>query len=150
MLTFRQASINDLEKILQFERECFNQDDCFSKKNLQRMLLNPKKTIIVDLILADNMVIGYAVYLTRKNSKKTRLYSICISPEYSGQGFAKKYLLSRLEQFTSNFIEISLEVRCSNIKAINLYKNIGFKVVSTLISYYPDGEDGYKLIRKLH
>lgn len=149
MINYRRATIDDLTKITSIEGICFNEADCFSKKNLQRMLLNPKNSIFTDLILFNNEIIGYAVFLTRKNSNKIRLYSICILPQFSGRGLAKEYLNRRIIDFTRSYSEMILEVRETNLAALKLYKNIGFTINNKLPNYYPDGEAGYRLIKRL-
>lgn len=149
MINYRRATIDDLTKITSIEGICFKEADRFSKKNLQRMLLNPRSSIFTDLILFNNEIIGYAVFLTRKNSKKIRLYSICILPQFSGRGLAKEYLNRRIIDFTRSYSEIILEVRETNLAALKLYKNIGVAVNNKLPNYYPDGETGYKLIKRL-
>ena len=42
-----------------------------------------------------------------------------------------------------------LEVRVSNKAAVNLYKNLGFKVTRAIRSYYVDREDAYVMSREL-
>jgi len=150
MINYRSATINDLPIIINAEDKCFNELDRFSKKSLLRMISNPKKSIIVDLILFFDEIIGYAVYLTRINSKKVRLYSICILPQYSGRGFAREYLNKRIIDFAKSFSEMTLEVRETNFAALKLYSSIGFTMHTKLPNYYPDGEVGYRLIKRLN
>ncbi|MEM3059445.1 MAG: ribosomal protein S18-alanine N-acetyltransferase, partial [Methanomassiliicoccales archaeon] len=40
---------------------------------------------------------------------------------------------------------ISLEVRKSNLVAINLYKKLGFEISGEISGYYSDGESAYKM-----
>ena len=48
----------------------------------------------------------------------------------------------------NNCSNITLEVRCSNVSAINFYEKNGFKKVSVRKNYY-NGEDGILMIREL-
>jgi len=48
-----------------------------------------------------------------------------------------------------NIDKIFLEVRTSNIPAINLYKKLGFKKISTRKKYYENNEDAYIYIKDL-
>ena len=41
---------------------------------------------------------------------------------------------------------LTLEVRVSNIPAINFYKKQGFKIETTKPHYYDNGEDAYYMI----
>lgn len=149
MLKYVKAKIEDLPIIVALEKECFNQYDCFSANSILYQLKDPNNSIIIELIIYDNKTVGYASFLTRKNSSKIRLYSICIAPEYSGRQIGRRYLEMRLGELAEEFNEVSLEVRFSNIKAVNLYKSLGFTIKEQLPNYYPDGEDGYKLHKHL-
>ncbi len=68
---------------------------------------------------------------------------IFVLAEYRKQGIACK-LLDYL--FWKYNYSCSLEVRCDNVSAINLYKKYGFKIVSIRKNYY-ENIDGYLMIR---
>ena len=146
-LTYRSANRDDLDWLYETEKACFNPCDAFSRKMIYQLLQNKNKTIIFDIIQTDQQSIGYAIYLTRRNSSKIRLYSLCILPKYSGQGFAKQYLTKRLGNLPNLYKEMVLEVRVSNKKALQLYFYLGFMIETTLPYYYEDGEDGYKMYK---
>ena len=57
-------------------------------------------------------------------------------------------LLKDEKEIEENFIEtMTLEVRESNTKAINLYKKLGFKELRKKPGYYKDGETALYLGR---
>ena len=141
--------MSDLDWLFETEKTCFNSCDAFSRKMIYQLLQNKNKTIIFDIICSNQQNIGYAVYLTRRNSDKIRLYSLCILPQHSARGFAKEYLKKRLGDFPNDYKEMVLEVRISNKKALQLYINLGFRIEFTLPYYYEDGEDGYKMFIEL-
>ncbi|MGC8765675.1 MAG: GNAT family N-acetyltransferase [Brevinematia bacterium] len=147
-LSYRKATLSDLSFILKVESECFNQIDLFKKYQVYHFLRNPNNSIISDIITLDDNSIGWACYFTRKNYSSIRLYSICISPSYHGNGYAKKYLIERLNELSSNFDRIYLEVRISNLVAIGLYSSLGFKKLKELPGYYLN-EDGIKMVCRL-
>ena len=45
--------------------------------------------------------------------------------------------------------ECYLEARMSNSAAVGLYKKLGFQVLKISRGYYIDGENAYKMARKL-
>jgi len=45
--------------------------------------------------------------------------------------------------------QIELEVRISNDEAIAFYKRYGFEIAGVLEKFYTDGEDGYKMFKRL-
>ena len=69
---------------------------------------------------------------------------IYVLDEYRNHGIASK-LLDYL--FSKYSFSCSLEVRCDNVSAINLYKKYDFKIVSIRNNYYGN-IDGYLMIRK--
>lgn len=69
---------------------------------------------------------------------------IFVKEEYRNKGIASElinYFLKKEEP------DVSLEVKCDNIAAINLYKKFGFEIVATRENYY-NGLDGYLMVRK--
>jgi ribosomal-protein-alanine N-acetyltransferase len=148
-LLVRKAFWTDLDKLVEMERICFPQGDAFSKRAMRRMVINPNGSIILDVLEYGGCMAGYAAYLTRKNSRTIRLYSLCVLPDYEGRGLARKYLEGRLKDFSPYFSRISLEVRTSNGKAVRLYQGLGFKLQKVLEKYYADGEKGYRLVKLL-
>lgn len=129
------------------EKRCFNQYDLFKPHQVRRFLSDPGRSIITDIILLDNTPIGWAAYFTRKNSRLIRMYSICVHPDHSGKGYPREYLNKRLLLFEKKYSAMILEVRASNGRAIRLYEGLGFKVKKKLPGYYPDDEDGLKMIK---
>lgn len=69
---------------------------------------------------------------------------IYVLEEYRKQGIATK-LLDYL--FNKYNYTCSLEVRCDNISAIELYKKFNFEIVTVRKNYYGN-IDGYLMIRK--
>lgn len=69
---------------------------------------------------------------------------IYVLDEYRNKGIATKLLDYLFNKY--NFT-CSLEVRCDNISAINLYKKFDFEIVTIREKYYGD-IDGYLMVRK--
>jgi len=147
-LKFRPASIEDIFIIGEIEKRCFSSSDVFKPYQLRHFIKNPNDSILTDVLFLDEKIIGWATYFTRKNSSIIRLYSLCIHPDYSGKGYAFQYMNMRMKSFGS-YNAMVLEVRVSNSRAIHLYEKIGFQIYRKLPAYYPDGEDGYRMIRKI-
>ena len=69
---------------------------------------------------------------------------IYVLEEFRNQKIASKLLEYLFNKY--NFT-CSLEVRCDNMSAINLYKKFGFEIVTVRKNYYQD-IDGYLMYRK--
>ncbi len=147
-LSFRSARLDDFKLVSDLEKKCFNAFDIFKPHQVRRFITNPAGSIITDVITLDGKPIGWASYFTRSNSKLIRLYSICIVPEFGGHGYAREYMKIRFTGL-DKYKAMTLEVRVSNSKAIRLYEGLGFKVLKRLLGYYPDDEDGIRMIKYL-
>ena len=75
------------------------------------------------------------------------MYYIYVNPEYRKQGIASK-LFNYMVENTENIQNITLEVRKSNINAINFYKKHSFKEAATRENYY-GSEDGILMVKEM-
>ncbi len=90
--------------------------------------------------ILDNKVIGYLEYSLIYD--RMEIDNVFVLENYRNQGIASKMLEYIINIYERNqLINITLEVRTSNYRAINLYKKYGFKEVSIRKYYYGD-EDG--------
>lgn len=66
------------------------------------------------------------------------LLTLCVSPEYQRQGYGRRLFRLLLERaFKLEARECFLEVRASNVKAIALYRSMGFAQIGERRNYYP-------------
>lgn len=93
-------------------------------------------------------LVGYALVLTRKNSRKWRLYSLVVDQQARGQGIAGKLLETVINSATGGLDGLTLEVKKDNLAAIALYRKYGFNVVGERDNYYSDGSTAVKMILK--
>ena len=87
--------------------------------------------------IEDNNVLGKLKYSLIY--ERMEVDNILVKEEYRGRGIGTKlmsYLVS--EAIHHKVINITLEVRVSNIRAINLYKKFGFREVALRKYYYGD------------
>lgn len=138
--SFQDACLGDLNQLVELEDHCFSYDQ-ISYAKFKAFITKETSQL---LVLKDGeRVIGYVLTLFRKNSKKCRIYSLCVHPDYSGQGLAglimggKVEILKGLKQYTS----ARLEVKVSNSTAIKIYERLGFIYNKTIEGFYSDGED---------
>jgi len=82
--------------------------------------------------------------------RKGHVISIAVLPEYRRRGIGTALMKAVLARMMETGIdEVYLEVRVSNLPAINMYKKLGFQVIRTVRGYYRDGEDAYIMARQL-
>ncbi|MFV1871732.1 MAG: ribosomal protein S18-alanine N-acetyltransferase [Oleiphilus sp.] len=104
------------------------------KRSMFETSLSGKDSCLV--LKLDGVLVGYAIvsYIL----DEAHLLNICIHPDYEGQGLGRallKFLLSSAMQNQCSLF--FLEVRVSNVRAIELYFSEGFNEVGIRPNYYP-------------
>ena len=102
-------------------------------------------------------VLGYVAFYGTIES--TDIFEIAIKKEYQGQCFGEKLLTESMRNLLKNnknskiknihFSEnkFLLEVNENNIKALKLYKKIGFEQISVRKNYYGNNEDAIIMMK---
>lgn len=78
------------------------------------------------------------------------LLSIATDPDRQGRGYGRRlldHLIAKGER--GRFRRITLEVRRSNARALDLYRDCGFYETGVRRAYYADGEDAIVMLRDL-
>ncbi|WP_228517889.1 GNAT family N-acetyltransferase [Aliidiomarina indica] len=144
----RRGRAHDASNLAALEQRCFSYDQ-IGLRSFRHLL--KQAHCFVWVALENEHIVGYCIVLTRKNSRKWRLYSLATAPEARGKGVARA-LMEAVE--TQAVIDraalIRLEVKTDNQAAIDLYRKLDFEVVDILPGYYDDGSDGYRLQRSLN
>lgn len=89
----------------------------------------------------DDVIVGYLIYDLLYD--RVEIVNIYVLDKYRNNKIGTlllKYLVDLCEK--NNIINITLEVKVSNVYALNLYNNFGF-VKKAIRSGYYNGEDGY-------
>lgn len=84
----------------------------------------------------DNKIVGFLVFDIMY--EKCEIVDIYVSEEYRRRNIAYE-LINEIER-DFNLENITLEVSTDNIKAINLYKKLGFEEASIRKNYYKDSD----------
>ena len=72
------------------------------------------------------------------------MMTFAVHPDFRSRGIAYSFLkevFSILKTQNINYIE--LDVRKSNLPAINLYKKLGFNIIRERPHFYSDGESAF-------
>jgi [ribosomal protein S18]-alanine N-acetyltransferase len=96
--------------------------------------------------------IEYGLSMTKRFglAKKGHIISVAVLEEYRNKGIGRKLIKEALEEVhKESGKECYLEVRITNVGAIELYKRLGFNVTSTLHGYYKDGESAFTMAMSL-
>ncbi len=151
----RNFRSGDLEKVVYINRTCLPENyspDFFIEHHLRW----PEAFYVAEV---GGEVVGYVMsrvewgwsYVKRGIVKKGHIISIAVLPEHRRIGIGRSLMVSAMKSLKDRYNcgEVYLEVRVSNVPAINLYKSLKFRIVKKIPFYYLDGEDAYLMAADL-
>ena len=132
----RLVEASDIPGIYAVERACF--PDPYPSIFLDDLMKSYQAQFFV--AVDNEEIIGYAV--ASISGKYGHVISLGVSPHHRRKRVGSA-LISALEAKLSQegAEEIHLEVRKGNVGAISFYERLGYRPVSEIRRYYPDGED---------
>ena len=133
-----------LSEVLAIEQASFS-DPWSEGMFRQELEEGPGKYSIVFTL--DTRVIGYGIGWIVLD--EFHLGNLAVSPGYKGRGYGSMILERMIEDVKKKGCRtVTLEVRASNITAINLYHKYNFKEIAVRKKYYQD-EDALVLLARL-
>ena len=147
MLTITEQNIrpvrqDDVAEISLLEETSFN--DPYPSYFLSELARDHPDTFLV--LTLNNEIVAYGVVDHWEDHD--HLISIAVRPDIRRKGFGER-LLIELERRLSKERPLELEVRQSNLAAIQLYSKRGFTKTGTAEGYYGDGEDAIIMEKRL-
>lgn len=99
----------------------------------------------------DEIIVGYGLLSTAVD--EAHILNLCVDPEHRRQGIARFLLESLLDVASNERVRtMLLEVRPSNVAAVELYRSLGFHRIGLRKNYYPathGREDALVLARRV-
>lgn len=139
----RPMEVDDIEDVVKGEEEIFGHSLGYDMLYTD-LTLNPYAHYLV--LEIDKKIRGYIGLWIDENAEIINVY---VDKEYQGLGFGELLLDFAIDLCAMSQIKcLSLEVRPSNVKAINLYEKKDFKLSHRRPNYYKDGEDALVLIKE--
>lgn len=129
--------------IAQIEKLCFTTP--WSENQITSEIENP--LTVYSVAVLDNKVIAYGGYWGVAGD--AQITNIAVHPDFQGMKIGSQILENLLNTAKNRGdSQLTLEVRESNQKAINLYKKYGFETVGMRKNYY-EGKENAILMTKL-
>ena len=138
----RPVKPDDIEQISLLEQASFN--DPYPSYFLSELARHSPDTFLV--LTLNNEIVGYGIVDHWEDHD--HLISIAVRPDSRRKGFGDT-LLVELEKRVSKERLLRLEVRQSNLAAIQLYSKRGFTKTGMVEGYYADGEDAIVMEKRL-
>ena len=144
-IEIRDMVNSDLDRVVEIENLCFKAP--WGRDDLYREI-NDNKLAVMQVITVNDLVVGFCDYWNTFDSGT--ICQIAIHPDYQHQKLGSKLLEEVFKDAKAKKTRtLTLEVRASNIKAINFYKKYGFKVTLIKEAYYSNGEDAIYMIKEV-
>jgi [ribosomal protein S18]-alanine N-acetyltransferase len=141
----REATQGDLDELMRIENESF-QAERFSRNLLELFITEEDfDTLVCD----DGTVVGYATAFTEPGVR-SRVLSLAVDEKNRGKGIGRRLMQDlehRAKEKGANLV--TLEVRVTNVPAVNLYLAGGYRIKGTIPDYYGKGEDAFYMEKKL-
>lgn len=138
---------NNINSILPIENESFVIPWSYDNY-LAELTSNPYAYYFMLVSKETKEVLGFMGFYIM--FEQAQISKIAIAKKYRGLKLSKLLMLEAIKRITLASCEnITLEVRVSNVIAINLYQSMGFKTINVRKKYYQDGEDAYLMIKYL-
>ncbi len=129
-MNVRKGTPDDVESVFNIESRVFS--DPWEKDQILDELSNEA------YVLSENDgIIGYM--MIHRNYKEIQIANFAVDIPYQHKGFGKLFLSEFLSTVNKGN-SVTLEVKQSNLNAIKLYIDTGFKEVGRRDEYYADGE----------
>lgn len=132
-----------VEMIADIEQQCFSAP--WSLKSITSELTNPLSLWVV----AEDAgrVAGYVG--SQSVMGEADMMNIAVLPEYRRHGIGYQLVNELVDKLRKNGVYcLSLEVRSSNVSAINLYDKLGFTKVGCRPGYYSNPKEDAWILRK--
>lgn len=144
-ITIRKAKCTDIPSIIQINKSSL--PVVYNKEEWIQLIIYHTTFIAIK----NSEPISYITTweepdLKLKPYKKGHIVTFATLPEYRSQGVGSKLLKYTIDYWSP--LPITLNVMCSNKRAIKFYKKNGFTKYRKLKNYYGDNSDGIQFIIK--
>ena len=145
MTEIRDMNKTDLARVMDIESKTFVAP---WKESEMLYELEDNKFAHLAVILLNNNVVGFYDYWHTFDS--ATIAQIAVDPIYQRQHLGSLLMEEIIKDAKAKKVRtITLEVRKTNEKAVNLYQKYGFKTTLTKEKYYSNGDDALYMMKEL-
>jgi len=148
----RKIELNDLNRIAELEKRCFNENNSYNIKQLKYLIKNANSSCLAET--NNNLIRGFIIVLYKNGTKVAGIETLNVDPSFRGNGVGRKLLAAAEEEmYHKSIIKARLEVSSGNIPAIRLYEKSGFRKTAILKNYYKyqyfGTNDAFRMVKEL-
>ena len=140
----REATITDLQKIVEVESLCFPEETAFPPGMFAYLIKYAMTLAAFDDSRMAGFIIGYA------SGDIGFIYTLDVHPDYRRKGLGS-LLIRALEEGLSSqgAVRIRLEAAAKNPAALELYRKAGYHEKELLRNYYGKGKNAVRMWKEL-
>lgn len=147
IVRIRKASLTDMDELLQIEQACFG-NERFDDDVMKNVLLGAGFESFIGH--DGDQLVGSAMIFHDKMHGISRIVSIAVMPNRRGKGDGRMFLEHLEKRAAIMGSELmGLEVRTTNVPAINLYVHSGYEVQGRIHNYFGMGQDALYMEKRL-
>jgi len=143
-MIIRYASLNDIDRIYEIEKRVFSNP--WSKESIKNELDNYSKSLNL-ISEIDGQLMGY--FFSHMISNEVHILNIAIDVSFQHRGNGEDFFNQIFKKYLE-YANVFLEVKRTNLPAINLYHKFGFEEIDIRKMYYSDGQDAVVMSRKVN
>ncbi len=144
-LSIRNFKDEDLETLCEIDRLCFPEGIAFSRADFLSHLNHPKSITWVGE--GSGRILGFVMAQIDIHSL-AHVITLDVIPEARNCGIATTLMTTLHAELQRKRIRAAiLEVSTHNLPAQRLYGKLKYTYLETLVGYYQDREDAYRLVR---
>lgn len=153
--SLRRFTPSDLEEVININRVCLPENyaayffiDTFNSLP-DTFIVAESQGRVVGYIMC-RLEHGFSDLKKLRFAKKGHIISVAVMPDFRNLGMGNSLVQQAMSALSGlHTDECYLEVRVTNIPAINLYKKMAFEIVRTIPRYYFDNSDAYVMAKAL-
>lgn len=130
------ANIMDLNALHRMEKICFPQD---AWPLLDLVAVLSFAGVVRLKAVENNQMVGFVAGDPRQREGFSWVATISVLPDYRGRGIGRALLEACEAQLSTR--RVRLCVRESNVEALRMYLNAGYRLIDHWYNYYSDGEN---------
>lgn len=141
--SLREATADDLPRLVEIEDRVHVAP--WTEAHFEEELAKPySETLLYTDDETDEVIVGYVVFWLMFD--ECQILNVAVDLPFRRRGFAQRLIGKALQMaLQKNIRRIFLNVRKSNIEAIQLYQGLKFGITHVRKGFYSDGEDAYEM-----
>ena len=133
----RKAHYSDINSIFGIEKDVFKEENWS-----YNMIYSGISDIATNTYVIEELENIVAYCMVKIIDNEFEIINLAVAPLFQRKGRGKLILEFFLKQIPMNS-SVFLEVKKSNVAAINLYNSAGFQIINIRYNYYKDGSDAF-------